>query len=116
MQLDAKTHPDMFPRQLWVLRAKAEEVPHTDEWAGKVKAVVKVVKVLNANMAVKMDAQDAEMASRMDALDAKVDAQDAKMDAKMDAILTALQLLSSDVKSARAHKGEPEPEPDREEE
>ena len=35
------THPHFFPRHLYVLQAKSEEVRDTDEWAGKVKAVVK---------------------------------------------------------------------------
>jgi len=86
----------------------------TDEWAGKVKAVVKEVKVLEAKMDTKMDALNAKVDAKMDALNAKVDAQGAKMDtkvdtldAKMDAMLAALQLLSQ-----RNDEPEPEPEPE----
>ena len=70
----------------------------TDEWAGKVKAVVKEVKML-----------DAKVDAKMDALNAKVDAQalqGAKLGAKMDAMLAALQLLSQS-----KFDDEPEPSP-----
>ena len=67
------THPDFFPRHLFVLQAKSEEVRDTDEWAGKVKAVNKHIDVLRAAQDKNMD----EINSRIDALQA---AQDKKID------------------------------------
>ena len=76
----------MFQRHLFVLRAIASEVPHTDEWAGKVKTVVNRVDSLEAKVDEKLSAQDA-----------KLDAQDANLEK----ILTALQLLlPEDVKTS----------------
>ena len=55
-QIDAKTWPDLFQRHLLVLRAKASEVPHTDEWAGKVKTIVKRVDALGVKVDEKLSA------------------------------------------------------------
>jgi hypothetical protein len=85
MELNPATRPDLFPRQLYVLRAKSSEVPEADEWAGKVKAVVNVVRT-------KTDALETKMSQRMDALEAKT----SKMDAKLDEILAALTASKSD--------------------
>ena len=91
-QIDANKQPEMFPRHLFVLRAMASEVPHTDEWAGKVKTVVNRVDSLETKVDEKLSAQDEQLS----ALQAKADAQDAKLDAqdaKLEKILSALQLL-----------------------
>ena len=54
MQLHAKTHPEFFPRHVFVLQAKSAEVRDTDEWAGKVKAVVKRVDALRDELGTKL--------------------------------------------------------------
>jgi hypothetical protein len=79
----------MFQRHLFVLRAIASEVPHTDEWAGKVKTVVNRVDSLEAKVDEKLSAQDEQLSALQSALQANADAQDAKLEK----ILTALQLL-----------------------
>ena len=61
-----------------MLRAKPSEVPHTDEWTGKVKAVVKRVDSLETKM------------------DEKLSALQSAQDAKLEKILSALQLLLPD--------------------
>ena len=92
-QIDANKQPEMFQRHLFVLRAIASEVPHTDEWAGKVKTVVNRVDSLETKVDEKLGAQDEQLS----ALQAKADAQDAKLEK----ILTALQLLlPEDVKAS----------------
>ena len=68
-----------------MLRAKPSEVPHTDEWTGKVKAVVKRVESLETKM-------DEKLSSLQSAQDAKLDAQNAKLEK----ILGALRLLLPD--------------------
>ena len=92
-QIDADKQPEMFQRHLFVLRAMASEVPHTDEWAGKVKTVVN-----------RVDSLETKVDEKLSALQAKVDAQDAKLDAQdanLGKILTALQLLlPEDVKTS----------------
>ena len=95
-QIDADKQPEMFQRHLFVLRAIASEVPHTDEWAGKVKTVVNRVDSLEAKVDEKLSAQDEQLSALQSALQANADAQDAKLDAqdaKLEKILTALQLL-----------------------
>ena len=92
MALNPASHPDLFPRQLYVLRAKSSEVPEADEWAGKVKAVVNVVRKGIA----KTDTLEAKMNQRMDALEAEVKGKFDQVDAKLDAILAALTASKSD--------------------
>ena len=77
-QMGLVTHPDFFPRHLFVLQAKSEEVRDTDEWAGKVKAVNKHIDVLRA-------AQD----KNMDEINSKIDALQAAQDKKIDALQVA---------------------------
>jgi hypothetical protein len=74
-QMGLATHPAFFPRHLFVLQAKSEEVRDTDEWAGKVKAVNKHIDVLRA-------AQD----KNMDEINSKIDALQAAQDKKIDEI------------------------------
>ena len=66
------THPSFFPRHLFVLQAKSEEVRDTDEWAGKVKAVVKRVDVLQAAQDKKIDEANREIHSKIDAVNRQV--------------------------------------------
>ena len=112
VQLDATTNPDFFPRQLWVLRPKAEDTPDVDEWAGKVKAVVKEVKALEAKIGAKMDVQGATTDEKINVLDAKINAKINALDAKMDAMLAALQLLSQGNDEPEGPEPEPETEPE----
>ena len=107
-QIDDKKRPDLFQRQLFVLRAKASEVPDTDEWAGKVKAVVKRVDSLEAKVDEKSSALEAKVDALDAKLDAKLDAQDAKLDAKLEKILSALQLLLPEDAKAAAKSDEEE--------
>jgi hypothetical protein len=75
-QMGLATHPDFFPRHLFVLQAKSEEVRDTDEWAGKVKAVVKHVDVLRAAQDTKIDALQAAQ----DEINSKIDAVNKNME------------------------------------
>ena len=74
-------HPELLPQQLFVLRAKPSEVPHTDEWTGKVKAVVKRVESLETKMDEKLTTLQSVQSAQ---------------DAKLEKILGALQLLLPD--------------------
>ena len=58
----------------------------TDEWAGKVKAVVKHVDVLRAAQDKKIDAQD----KKIDEINSKIDAIQAAQDKNMEKILKIL--------------------------
>jgi hypothetical protein len=75
-QMGLATHPDFFPRHLFVLQAKSEEVRDTYEWAGKVKAVVKHVDVLRAAQDTKIDALQAAQ----DEINSKIDAVNKNME------------------------------------
>ena len=72
------THASFFPRHLFVLQAKSEEVRDTDEWAGKVKAVVKRVDVLQAAQDKKIDEVNRQIHNKIDAnnrqIHSKIDA------------------------------------------
>ena len=85
-QMGLATHPDFFPRHLFVLQAKSEEVRDTDEWAGKVKAVNKHIDVLRAAQDKKIDGTN----SKIDALQAAQDKKIDEINSKIDAILEIL--------------------------
>ena len=91
----------MFQRQLFVLRAMASEVPHTDEWAGKVKTVVNRVDSLEEKV-------DEKLSALQEAQDAKLDALQSAQDAKLEKILSALQLLLPEDAKAAAKSVEEE--------
>ncbi len=87
-QLHEKTHPEFFPRHVFVLQAKSAEVRDTDEWAGKVKAVVK-----------RVDALQDQIGNKIKDVDTKVDEMAKKMDEKLgemdERLGKILDLLSS---------------------
>ena len=75
-QIGGSSHAEMFQRQLFVLRAKASEVPTRDDWAGKVMAIVKRVdsradgvdeklEVMRANY-TNLEANQAILAAKVD--------------------------------------------------
>ena len=85
-QMGLATHPDFFPRHLYVLQAKSEEVRGTDEWAGKVKAVNKHIDVLRAAQDKKIDGTNSKIDALQAAQDKKINALQAAQDKKIDAL------------------------------
>ena len=85
VQMGVDTHPSFFPRHLFVLQAKSEEVRDTDEWAGKVKAVVKRVDVLQAAQ----DEANRQIHSKIDTANGKINEANGKINeanSKIDAL------------------------------
>jgi hypothetical protein len=95
-QMGLATHPDFFPRHLFVLQAKSEEVRDTYEWAGKVKAVVKHVDVLRAAQDTKIDALRAAQDTKIDALQAAQDEINSKIDAVNKNMEKILEILTKE--------------------
>ena len=88
-QLDAQNpkHQKFFPRQLFVLRSKSKADRETDEWAGKVKAIVKAV---DANTtALKADIANAN--EKIGGLQTDMDDKFGKLQAKVDDKISNLQ-------------------------
>eukprot|EP01050_Picozoa_sp_SAG11_P018790 SAG11_NODE_2896_length_2856_cov_92.166123_2_plen_113_part_00 len=109
VQLDSSDQ-DLFPRQLFVLRGKSKDDRETDEWSGKVKAVVKA---LDKNMAslegkiadsdTKVEQIENQLGKKLTGVEEKVE----QMDTKLDQIMAALDKLAQ-----KQEKQELEPEPE----
>ena len=89
--------------EIVIVQANSDEVPDTDEWAGKVKAVVNVVqashtelKELNDKLDNKLDAKMEELNDKLDDKVEKLDNKVEAMGAKLDDIMSVLKRLVPD--------------------
>ena len=77
--------------EIVIVQANSDEVPDTDEWAGKVKAVVNVVQASHEELDNKIRDSMKELNDKNDKLDDKVKGLDSKVEAigaKLDDIMS----------------------------